>query len=104
MSKRLKTGGRKPGSLNKITKELVTALGDGELPLDYMIRVMRDTTLEHRRRDDMARQAAPYLHPRLACTEVSGGDPIELIHKIERVIVYPKNPHGEGISTATESV
>jgi hypothetical protein len=38
----------------------------GELPLEYMIRVMRDETAEPARRDAMAVAAAPYLHARLA--------------------------------------
>jgi hypothetical protein len=36
------------------------------MPLDYMIRVMRDPTTEPHRRDAMAKAAAPYLHPQLA--------------------------------------
>jgi hypothetical protein len=36
------------------------------LPLDYMIRVMRDPSTEAHRRDAMAKAAAPYLHPQLA--------------------------------------
>ena len=41
------------------------ALENG-LPLDYMLRVMRDPTVEPHRRDAMAKAAAPYLHPQLA--------------------------------------
>jgi hypothetical protein len=40
--------------------------GRGELPLDYMLRTMRDPTASTKRRDEMARAAAPYLHARLA--------------------------------------
>jgi hypothetical protein len=36
------------------------------MPLDYMIRVMRDPATEPHRRDAMAKAAAPYLHPQLA--------------------------------------
>jgi len=39
---------------------------EDEMPLDYMIRVMRDPTTEPHRRDAMAKAAAPYLHPQLA--------------------------------------
>jgi hypothetical protein len=35
-----------------------------EYPLEYMLRVMRDPAASHARRDDMAKAAAPYLHPR----------------------------------------
>ena len=67
-----KTGGRKRGSRNKRTSllaanaEAAAAGAPGELPLDYMIRVMRDPTSDPHRRDAMAKAAAPYLHPQLA--------------------------------------
>jgi hypothetical protein len=75
--------GRPKGSLNKKTVEQIEAVkATGETPLDYMLRVMRDPKQEHNRRDDMAKSAAPYLHPKLASsqqtTEISGpnGGPI----------------------------
>jgi hypothetical protein len=39
---------------------------ENDLPLDHMLRVMRDPTVEPHRRDAMAKAAAPYLHPQLA--------------------------------------
>jgi hypothetical protein len=42
----------------------------GELPLDYMLRVMRDPMVESTRRDAMAKAAALYLHAALASTQV----------------------------------
>jgi hypothetical protein len=66
----MKTGGRKKGSLNKSTRELLAhAAAGGELPLDYMLQVMRDEEAETSRRDEMAKAAAPFLHPRLATVE-----------------------------------
>jgi hypothetical protein len=44
----------------------------GETPLEYMLRIMRDEAAESTRRDDMAKAAAPYLHPRLSSIEHSG--------------------------------
>jgi hypothetical protein len=44
----------------------------GETPLDYMIRVMRDQSASVERRDEMAKAAAPYVHPRLAAIEYAG--------------------------------
>jgi len=38
----------------------------GEMPLAYMMRIMRDPTTEPHRRDAMAKAAAPYVHPTLA--------------------------------------
>ena len=50
-----------------VAKAEATAAGArGEMPLDYMIRVMRDPTTEPHRRDSMAKAAGPYLHPQLA--------------------------------------
>jgi hypothetical protein len=37
----------------------------GELPLDYMLRIMRSKTADPPRRDAMARSAAQYCHPTL---------------------------------------
>lgn len=49
------------------------ALEGGESPLEYMLRVMRDSEAPLDRRDDMARAAAPYVHAKLAAVEHSGG-------------------------------
>jgi hypothetical protein len=46
----------------------------GETPLDYMMRVMRDKSANHDRRDKMAAAAAPYVHPKLANIEHAGKD------------------------------
>lgn len=40
------------------------------LPLQYMVNVMRDPTVEPARRDAMARAAAPFFHPRLSAVDV----------------------------------
>ena len=67
MAHGFKTGGRQKGSLNKVTSEMkATIAATGETPLEYMLRVMRDENIEVSRRDDMAKAAAPFLHPRLA--------------------------------------
>jgi hypothetical protein len=36
-----------------------------------MIRIMRDPQVEHPWRDEMAKAAAPYVHARLAATDVN---------------------------------
>ncbi len=59
--------GRKHGAISKKTAELVAAVeAGGETPLDYMLRVMRETEAESTRRDDMAKAAAPYVHAKLS--------------------------------------
>lgn len=41
-------------------------------PLAYMLAVMRDDAADLKRRDDMAKTAAPYLHPRLSTVDHGG--------------------------------
>ena len=73
MAHGFKTGGRKRGSLNKVTSEMKAAIAaSGETPLEYMLRIMRDEAAESTRRDEMAKAAAPYLHPRLSSVEHTG--------------------------------
>ena len=76
--------GRKPGSLTRRTREIAEqAAGDGISPLEHMLAVMRDPSESPERRDEMAKAAAPYMHPRLASVEqqISGkdGDPLRLL-------------------------
>ncbi len=73
--------GRKRGSPNKATQERQAEVAaSGETPLDYMLRVMRDQTVDHERRDEMARAVAPYVHPKLAAMEHTGpgGGPLQV--------------------------
>ena len=65
--------GRKPGSLQKRHKVVVedpTAL----MPVEWMLAVLRDPECEQSRRDQMAVQAAPYLHAKLNAIAVSSTD------------------------------
>jgi len=58
--------GRKPGSLTRRTREIAEqAAEDGITPLEYMLAVMRDPNEPPERQDDMAKAAAPYVHPDL---------------------------------------
>lgn len=89
--------GRKLGAVGRATnKAKVEADLTGETPVEYMLRVMRDPVTDDRRRDDMAKAAAPYCHRKLATTEVTGpnGGPVQ-IERVERVIVDPKKPDGD---------
>jgi hypothetical protein len=83
--------GRKKGSRNKRTLALEAEIAaSGEIPLDYMLRIMRDPNADDRRRDEMAIAAAPYVHPRLAAVTHAGEDGGHVrIERIERVIVDP---------------
>ncbi|MGA2258463.1 MAG: hypothetical protein ABSG53_27690 [Thermoguttaceae bacterium] len=48
---------------------LEAAEAGGEMPLDYMLRAMRDPKALKKRRDAMAQAAAPYLHPKLSAVD-----------------------------------
>jgi hypothetical protein len=70
--------GRKPGSATKKTRAIADAVArSGLMPLDYMLEVMRDTSADEKRRDDLAKAAAPYVHPRLSAVELKK-PPIDL--------------------------
>lgn len=65
--------GRKVGALTKKTRAIAdAAVKEGVTPLEYMLKVLRDEASPTDRRDDMAKAAAPYMHPRLAAVEHSG--------------------------------
>jgi hypothetical protein len=60
-------GGRQKGTPNKITVEREQEIAaSGLTPLDWMLSVLRDPTQDNARRDEMAKSAAPYVHPRLS--------------------------------------
>ena len=58
--------GRKRGSKQKVTAESIEKAGPGEMPLEYMLKVMRDRRADEKRRDAMAIAAAAYIHPKLS--------------------------------------
>ncbi len=65
--------GRKAGGANKRTQEAYErAATSGELPLDYLLRVMRDEATDEAKRIDCAKAAAPYLHPKRAPVDGDG--------------------------------
>ena len=79
--------GRKKGSTNQKTKERLKlaerAVGDGITPLEHMLRIMNDESADTQRRDEMARAAAPYCHPRLSSID---GDLNLHLHKHEEAL------------------
>ena len=87
-----KTGGRQKGSVNKATARKAAIVAESGLtPLDYMLSVMRedipkDASIETKiamtsHKMDAAKAAAPYVHPKLATTEITGkdGGPVTLL-------------------------
>jgi len=66
-----KGAGRPKGALGRLSREArEAARATGEMPLDYMLRVMRDKDADPMMRLDAARAAAPFLHAKLAVQEV----------------------------------
>jgi hypothetical protein len=74
MAKGRKTGGRCKGSRNKRTVAQLEAMAAaGEmLPLDHLLKIMRDENEDPDRRIWCAKAAAPYCHPKLASIEHTG--------------------------------
>ncbi len=63
--------GRPKGSPNKATAAKVAQIeASGLTPLDYMLTLMRNDQLPSDVRFEAAKAAAPYVHPRLASTEI----------------------------------
>jgi hypothetical protein len=56
------------------TELLARIAAGGITPLDYMLQVMRDESVEPAKRLDAAKAAAPYVHPRLASLAVGNQD------------------------------
>jgi hypothetical protein len=76
--------GRKQGSASRRSQEVTAAIIEtGELPLEYMLKVVRDENADQKRRDAMAIAAAPYVHPRLATID---GDLNLHLHKHEEAL------------------
>ena len=89
--------GRPKGSRNKRTRAVLEAAeAGGELPLDYMLAVMRDASADRKRRDAMAMAAAPYLHPKFSSVDAklsSASEKPEDVDRIEVTFVHAQ-PHG----------
>jgi hypothetical protein len=67
-------GGRTKGTPNKATAAKAAAIAaSGLTPLDYLLNIMRNENASQADRMEAAKAAAPYVHPRLAAVELSGG-------------------------------
>ena len=77
-------GGKRPGAGRKkgqVSEQTATrkayqtaALASGISPLDYMLQILRDESQEQSARFAAAKEAAPYVHNRLAAVEHSGNE------------------------------
>lgn len=67
--------GRKKGGVNRATQEaLERARETGELPLDFLLRIMRDPNSDEAKQIDCAKAAAPYVHHKLNAIDHSATD------------------------------
>ena len=65
--------GRPKGVPNKATIARQNEIAaSGLTPLEFMLSVLRDPASDPAMRMDAAKAAAPYVHPKLAATELSG--------------------------------
>lgn len=61
-----KGAGRPKGARSRLTERAIERAGEGLLPLDYMLAVLRDENRSDAERMDAAKAAAPFVHARLA--------------------------------------
>jgi hypothetical protein len=76
--------GRKKGASTQKTREIADkAASEGTTPLEFMLEVMRDTEADKAARMDMAKAAAPYIHPRLSTVDANlkgdGGFVVQIV-------------------------
>ncbi|MFZ5667950.1 MAG: hypothetical protein ACOY4K_00500 [Pseudomonadota bacterium] len=86
--------GRKRGASTTRTREIADKAAEaGVTPLEFMLQVMRDEDATRAERLDMAKAAAPYIHPRLSAVEAKVDASVEqTISEIRRTVVDPGNP------------
>jgi hypothetical protein len=79
MAKSKKTGGRKKGSRNKSTVAKELAAENSR-----HLRIIGDPSVDDHRRDEAAKAAMSFVHPRLATTSFTGDSqkPIQTVLRI----------------------
>ena len=83
--------GRKPGVPNKDTRELQAKVAaSGIMPLDYMLKLMRDSKQDEGLRFQAAKAAAPYLHPTLSSVDMA------LTGQVQLGGIRPDDVEGQG--------
>lgn len=82
--------GRRPGTPNKASAARAEKIAaEGDTPLDYMLAVMRDPLQPAARRDDMAKAAAAYVHPRLASVESKSETTVRYVARVPDKALNP---------------
>ena len=76
----------KKGSTNRFSIELMErAKAEGDLPVDFLLKLMRDETLDTRTRLYAAKAAAPYVHHKLSAMKLEAST--DLTHEEFRSLV-----------------
>jgi hypothetical protein len=89
--KGVKQGGRAKGTGNKATAAKAKAIEESGLtPLQYMINVMRKESGDPNIRLDAAKAAAPYVHPKLATTDINLKGKL-VITELRDIIIDPQD-------------
>jgi hypothetical protein len=94
--------GRPKGARNKRTRILLEAAeAGGEMPLDFLLRLMRDPRAPTTRRLEAAKAAAPFAHPRLSPVEpkpIANLDTSDRVSSVEVRFVKPRpGPDGDDV-------
>lgn len=97
-----KTGGRQKGTPNKRTAAkqalVVQATQEGITPLEVMLGAMRDAWAagDKEAAANFAKDAAPYLHPKLSSVEHKGDpdNPLEQNSRVELVVIDAGDSQG----------
>ena len=93
MAKRNNHGGKRDGAGRPRKKR--GELRKGSLdPLHVLSDIVDDKGADMRLRYEAAKTLAQYFYPRLSATQVDLGGEVDLIHRIENVIVSPENRDG----------
>lgn len=80
-----------------LSEDEIAALGDShEQQFKALLAKVKQAAGLRQMAHECARDAAAYMHPKLAAIEHTGanGGPVEMIQKIERVIVRPSDQNG----------
>lgn len=85
--------GRKKGSLTSRSREIIERVAEtGLTPLQVMLEAMMHyhEAGDRAKASQIARDAAPYCHPRLSAMQISGGEtPVLLEYVVQIVDVTP---------------
>jgi len=97
-----RVGGRKKGVRNKKTQELIAKVEtSGLMPVDYLLSVMRDESIDRCQRIDASKAVAPYIHPKLANIELTGKDGGPLQVNVVQFCNSAKQLDSTGLSTTS---